>query len=74
MIASREVTSAEKVRSEPLYPWMEIALRIAQPLGECLFDRQARRCVDIRSMVTNGEAPLPTCHQRDRRSTVTVGS
>lgn len=58
MIGSREVTSADKVRSEPVYGWMEIALRIARPLGERLFDRQAGRCVDIRSMVTNGEAPL----------------
>jgi hypothetical protein len=72
MIGSREVPSADKVRSQPSYPWIEIPLRIAQPLGECLFDRQSRKGVGLRSLVPNGEAPQSPCDARHRRSTVPV--
>jgi len=74
MIGSREAPCADNVRSQPLYPWIEIALRIAQPLGGCLFDRQARNCVDLRSLVPNGEDPLSPCDATDRRITVAVAN
>ena len=62
MIGSREVpTGADNLRLQPSYPWIEVVLRIAQPLGECLFDRQARKGVDLRSLVTNGEGLLSLC-------------
>jgi len=73
MIGSREVPS-DKVRSQPSYPWIEIALRIARPRVKCLFDRQARKDVDLRSFVPHGEAAPSSCDARDRRSTVAVAS
>jgi hypothetical protein len=72
MIGSREVPSVDKLRSQRSYPWIETALRIAQPLDECLFDRQARKGVELRSLVPNGEAPLSRCDGRHHRSTVTA--
>jgi hypothetical protein len=44
-------------RSICIYPRIEIGLRIAQPSSERLVDRQPSN-VDLRSSITNGEAPL----------------
>lgn len=75
MTRSGEGHCADMIMSQPSYPWIEIALRIAQPRGECLFDRQTRKSVYLRSSVPpNGEAPLFPCDARDRRSTVAVVS